>query len=604
VVSLTTAMLAGHKPCLNLQNFQYLATPANVPAQGPPSRNEKIKTESKHLRGTLQAELLNGKPEFSSSAKELLKFHGIYAQQNREKDSNAPENPSTVMIRARVPGGRLSVAQYKAFDDAAQKFGRGSIRLTTRQTIQFHWVAKEDIKGVMKELDSVLLSSQATCGDIVRNVTCALDVVGRPEYHEIQDFAQLLSDHFKSRANAYREIWLDEQPKAPGDEVEPIYGETYLPRKFKIVLTIAGDNSVDLFTNDLGLAATLDQDGKVEGYHVFVGGGAGRSHNAPETFPRQADYLGWVPKADALRFAEAVVTVQRDYGGRSSRKHARLKYLISDMGVGWFKDQVEQRAGKFQDRDPPTWATPNFLGWHKQANGKWALGVHVLAGRIQDRPGYFIRSAVREIVDKYRLPVLLSPDQDIILCDINERDKEAVMRDFHKHHVNPIAPGKAYERSLACVAFPTCGRAIAESERVLGATIASMHQSLKKIGLQDRAPVLRLTGCPNGCARPYTAEIAFVGQMPADKANPGGYYQVYIAGSAVGARLNNLLVEKFPSSKVDQLFDQLFAAWRAHRVGDESFGDFTARFDRRRLNDLLPILRDAGCARIDNPGLA
>eukprot|EP00668_Euglena_longa_P041156 GGOE01054164.1.p1 GENE.GGOE01054164.1~~GGOE01054164.1.p1 ORF type:complete len:549 (-),score=85.54 GGOE01054164.1:275-1921(-) len=545
-----------------------------------------------------------GNLSFSRNSMELLKFHGIYQQQNREKASDVPENPTTLMIRARLPGGRLTVAQYKAFDEVAQKFGHGSLRLTTRQTIQFHWIAKEDIKGVMKELDSVLLSCQAACGDIVRNVTCALDVLGKPEYKEIQDLAQLLSDRFKSSANAYRETWLDEQPQDPAKEVEPLYGETYLPRKFKIAITVAGDNSVDIHTNDLGLAATLGLDGKVNGFHVCAGGGAGRSHNAPETFPRKSDYLGWIEKDDVISFSEAMISIVRDYGGRSNRKHARLKYLITDMGLDWFKDQVERRAGKkFEARTLPTWSATNFLGWNKQQNGKWALGVHLIAGRIQDRPGYFVRSALRHIVDTYRLPVLVSPDQDLILCDINEKDKDAILKEFQRFHVNPFPPTKSHERAMACVSFPTCGLAIAESERALSSIITQMDEALKKVGLQKEAPVLRMTGCPNGCTRPYTAEVALVGQMPADKANPFGYYQVYVAGSAAGARLNNLLVEKFPSSKVDQLFAQMFAAWKANRNPGETFGDFTARFDRKRLNDLLPVVKEAGCTRIDDPGL-
>ena len=601
VAAQNTPSAVSHTPSLETP-----AVPAaGGPPQGPPSRNEKIKKASNHLRGTLKEELLNDKDDFNASSKELLKFHGIYQQKNREKDGGVKENPTTFMIRARVPGGRLSVAQYKAFDDAAEKFGHGSVRLTTRQTIQFHWVAKGDIKGVMKELDSVLLSAQAACGDIVRNVTCALDVLGKPEYQEIQDFSQLISDHFKSRANAYNEVWLDDQPKTKEEESDPIYLDHYLPRKFKIAVTIAGDNSIDLHTNDMGYAATLDASGKVDGYFVYAGGGAGRSHNAPHTFPRHSDLLGWVSKDDALTFGEAVVTVQRDYGGRSDRKHARLKYLMADMGMEWFRDQVEQRVGKkFQAKTPPEWQVSNFLGWNKQQNGKWALGVHVLAGRIQDKPGYFIRTAIREIVDKYRLPVLLSPDQDIILCDINEKDKDAIIKEFQRFHVNPMSPAKAYERSMACVALPTCGLAISESERILGDTTAIMDKALKTVGLQQKAPVLRLTGCPNGCARPYTAEIALVGQMPADDKNPGGYYQVYIAGSAVGARLNNLLVEKFPSSKLPQLFDQMFTAWKANRLGDETFGDFSCRFDRKKFNDMLSVLKEANLTRIDDPSMA
>jgi sulfite reductase beta subunit-like hemoprotein len=603
--SATNAQSVANAPTVDVAASVADVRTATPPPQGPPSRNEKIKKGSNHLRGTLKEELVNGKVDFSSSSKELLKFHGIYQQQNREKDSGVVENPTTFMIRARVPGGRLSVAQYKAFDDAAEKFGHGSIRLTTRQTIQFHWVAKGDIKGVMKELDSVLLSAQAACGDIVRNVTCAPDVLGRPEYTEIQEMAQTISDHFKSRANAYNEIWLDDQPKTPEEESDPIYLDTYLPRKFKIAVTVAGDNSVDLFTNDMSLAATTTANGEVDGYFFYAGGGAGRSHNAPETFPRQADYLGWVPKEDAMRFAEAIVTVQRDYGGRSNRKHARLKYLMADMGADWFKEQVEERVGKrFEQKKAPTWTAPNFLGWNKQHNGKWALGVHVLAGRIQDKPGYFIRSAIRHIVDKYRLSTLISPDQDIILCDVNEKDKDAIIKEFARFHVNPLSPAKAYDRAMACVALPTCGLAISESERMLGATTEIMNKALKKLGLQSKAPVLRMTGCPNGCARPYTAEIAFVGQMPGDKVNPSGYYQVYIAGSSVGTRLNNLLVEKFPGSKMEQLFEQLFTIWKNNRLGDEDFGDFTARFDRRKLNDLLTVIKDSGCTRLDDPSMA
>eukprot|EP01062_Namystynia_karyoxenos_P051007 TRINITY_DN3989_c1_g1_i1.p1 TRINITY_DN3989_c1_g1~~TRINITY_DN3989_c1_g1_i1.p1 ORF type:complete len:620 (+),score=221.07 TRINITY_DN3989_c1_g1_i1:98-1957(+) len=565
---------------------------------GKLARNEKLKSESGYLRGTLKQELNDlSTSGFGKNSTDLLKFHGIYQEQNRDADPKAPSNPAILMLRARISGGRLTPQQYLMYDRLARDYGHGSIRLTTRQTIQFHWLAKGDLKAVFRGLHDVLQGAHGACGDIVRNVTCVPNPFNDPFLDKVEKAARNISEHFKSVSNAYNEIWLDGQQVNPEEEREPIYGDRYLPRKFKIGLTCEGNNAIDVFTNDLALAATKGDSGDVSGWHVYVGGGHGRSHNAPDTWAAQAQHLGWVPAGKMMDVAEAVVKVQRDAGDRANRKHARLKYTVDDNGLDWFRGQVEEYSGvKLEPpgaRPLPEWKVPGYLGWHNQPDGKLALGLHTLSGRIIDKQGQYLRSAIAEAVKKYSLDVELLPDQDIMLKGIPPAAKDDITQLFTKHRVDIRPPAKVYERAMACVAFPTCSLAITESERYLPGILKSMGGLLKKHGFGSEAPVFRITGCPNGCGRPYTAELALVGQEPG-KDPSGGSYQVYVGGAANGTRLAELLVEKWPATKMVPLFDSLFAAWKKNRQSGETFGDFTHRIPRPALNEMLSAVLPAG----------
>ena len=560
---------------------------------GKPSRNEKLKGDSQFLRGTLKEELSDlSKSGFGKTSGDLLKFHGIYQEQNRDSDPKSAANPAIFMLRGRISGGRMTPEQYLMYDNLATKYGHGSIRLTTRQTVQFHWLEKGDLKAVFKGLNDVLSESKGACGDIVRNVTCVPNVFDDPFLKKVEGSAKVISDHFRSHANAYDEIWLDGQQVNADEEREPIYGDKYLPRKFKIALTEEGNNSVDLFSNDLGLAATRSGN-EITGYHIYVGGGHGRSHNAPETWAGHARHLGWIESGKMLDIAESVVKVQRDSGDRSNRKHARLKYTIDDNGLDWFRDQVEKYSG--HRLEPPgtrpikEWKVPSYNGWFKSPDGSWSLGVHCMSGRIIDQQGSFLKSAISQAVDKYKLSVELLPDQDIMLKGIPEDAKDGVTSIFSKNRIDLKPPPKVFERAIACVAFPTCSLAIAESERYLPQLLPRLNVLLKKHGFKDEAPVFRITGCPNGCGRPYTAELALVGQEPA-KDTTGGSYQVYVGGASNGSRLAELLVEKWPASKMSPLMDQLFKVWKDNRIEKESFGDFTHRIPRAQLNDMLTVV--------------
>eukprot|EP01064_Diplonema_japonicum_P031844 TRINITY_DN5829_c1_g2_i1.p1 TRINITY_DN5829_c1_g2~~TRINITY_DN5829_c1_g2_i1.p1 ORF type:complete len:617 (+),score=132.14 TRINITY_DN5829_c1_g2_i1:57-1907(+) len=561
---------------------------------GKPSRNEKLKAESGHLRGTLKEELGNlAKPGFGKTSGDLLKFHGIYQEQNRDMDAKSPANPAIFMLRGRISGGRMTPEQYLMYDKLASQYGHGSIRLTTRQTIQFHWISKGDLKPVFKGLNDVLSESKGACGDIVRNVTCVPNVFNDPFLVEVEKTAKSLSDHFRSSANAYNEIWLDGKQVNVDEERESVYGEKYLPRKFKIGVTAEGNNSIDLLTNDMGISATKGTDGKISGYHVYVGGGHGRSHNAPDTWAGHAQHLGWVEKGKLMDIAESVVKVQRDAGDRSNRKHARMKYTVDDNGLDWIREQVESRSGiKLEPpgaRSIKDWSVPKYTGWHTMQDGSLSLGVHVMSGRIIDQQGSFLKSAIAQAVKKFNLNVELLPDQDIMLKNIPSSAKDEITKIFQQNRVDLKAPPKVFERAMACVAFPTCSLAIAESERYLPHLLPKMNSLLKKHGFKDEAPVLRITGCPNGCARPYTAELALVGQEPA-KDTTGGAYQVYVGGAANGSRLAELFVEKWPAAQMAPLMDQLFSAWKKNRTPGETFGDFTHRVPRTELNDMVKVI--------------
>ena len=539
---------------------------------------EALKRGSRHLRGTLAEELASPEPGFSADAQALLKPHGFYQQKDRDRRGD-PANPPVLMVRGRIPGGRLSAAQYLVWDALAGRYGDNTLRLTTRQSIELHGILKGDAKAALKRLHAALLSAKGACGDVVRNVTQAPNPWKRSGLSQLDRVAESLARRFEARSNAYAEIWLDGERVDPDSESEPLLSEAYLPRKFKIALTAAGENLVDLYTNDLGFAATFDGDGVIDGYFAFAGGGMGMTHNDPTTFPRLADLLGWIPSDQLLPVAEAVVTTQRDHGNRGDRKRARLKYLIASKGLDWFIAEVEERWGRaFEPRDLPVWRTSPVLGWIPRGDGTWALGFHVESGRVADRVGHPLRSALRDLVEGFELPVLITPDQGLILLDILEDDRADIEDILAARGIDPASPSRLHDRALACPALPFCGLAIAEAERVLPEVLAHLDAALTRHGLAERAPVFRMTGCANGCARPYSAELALAGQAP-------GRYALYAGGSEEGDRLAFEVAQKVSLADLPEVFDRLVSAWR--EAGDGAFRDFAARIGADDLRAAL-----------------
>ncbi|TGK07265.1 NADPH-dependent assimilatory sulfite reductase hemoprotein subunit [Leptospira semungkisensis] len=550
------------------------------------SEVEHIKTASQGLRGKIGVAIETGADGFEEDDKQLIKFHGMYQQKDRDrrKDENGDfiENPTSFMIRGRIPGGRLTAQQYAVWDDLADEFGGGALRLTTRQSIQMHTILLKDLKPIMQAVHKVNLSTMGACGDVVRNVTQALNPWGTKELGQLDPVAQLISDHFKYKSSAYAELWLGETQL--NKEIEdPIYGKTYLPRKFKIAITLAGDNSVDIYTNDMGFAATLDANGKIDGYFVFAGGGLGMTHNKPETYPRAADLLGWVPEKDLISVAEGIVTSHRDFGDRTNRKHARLKYVLADKGAEWFRSEVERRSGaKFDtDRQLPKWETPKYLGWTERADGTLALGFHTLSGRIKDFSDRPLKTALRKIIDEFNLNVQVTADQDLVLMGIRKEDRPKLESKLKEFNIDPASPKPLYDRALACPALPTCGLALTESERTFPQLLDSIQKVIDKLDLNDRAPIVRMTGCPNGCARPYSAEIGIVGQQA------GGKYALFFGGNPEGTKVGDYVAKKVAFADIPVQLEKAFSVWKQDGKANESFGEFVERYSLDKFRELL-----------------
>jgi sulfite reductase (NADPH) hemoprotein beta-component/sulfite reductase (ferredoxin) len=547
------------------------------------SKIEILKEESRGLRGTLPEEINSDAARFTGSAENLLKFHGMYQYKDRDKKKPGEESvgpkPFTMMVRGRIPGGRLSWKQWVAWDDIASKYAVAGLRITTRQSLQLHGVLKQNVKPVLQEIHAALSSTTGACGDVVRNVVESVNPWGDPRLAQLNEPATLLSKHFTVASNAYFEIFLDGEPVIEEKE-DRIYGKNYLPRKFKIGITAAGNNSIDIYAQDLGLAATFSHQGELDGYFVLVGGGMGMSHNDSETHPRLAELLGWIPKEALIPVAEAVVFTQRDYGNRENRTFARLKYLLDLRGLAWFKSEVEKVAQlKFEDRPLPAWKTPSYLGWVESRDGTLSLGFHTLSGRLidGDRP---LKSALRHIIEKYQLDVQLSTEQDLILYGIKPQDKREIETWLDTQGLNPLSPRKLFDRALTCVALPTCMKALAESERVGPQVFGQIQELLDRYQLNDKAPTVRITGCPNGCARPYSAEIGIVGQMP-------GLYAIFVGGEPEGQRLSFKIKDKVKTDDLPLVFDKLIGFWKAEGGRDEYLGDFVQRVGAERLGAVL-----------------
>ena len=540
--------------------------------------NEGIKSASNHLRGTIAQDLLDASTgAISDDNQQLTKFHGLYLQDDRdlrtERRRAKLEKAFSFMLRVRLPGGRCTPEQWLVLDRLADENANGSLRLTTRQTFQFHGILKGEVKPLVQGMHTVLLDSIAACGDVNRNVMAPANPERSAVHGAMYDHAKAFSDYALPKTRAYHEIWLDEEIVAGGEpEEEPLYGDTYLPRKFKCGFAIPPSNDVDVYSQDLGFIGIVENDSLV-GYNVTVGGGLGMSHGNEATHPRLADTLGFITCDQVNAVGGAVITTQRDYGDRTERKHARLKYTIEDRGVDWFKAQVEERSGViFQPARPVAFTTiEDPHGWHEGVDGTWFYGLHLLSGRIKDREGWPMKTALREIATLHTGDFRLTPTQNVTISGITPEQKPQIEAILAKHGLD-----KENERSrlrlnaMSCVALPTCGLALAESERVLPEVVERFEGILEAAGLADDAMSLRMTGCPNGCARPYLAEIGFVGKAP-------GKYALYIGAKYNGTRLNRMLSPKVTIDEAVELLTPIIQRYAKERESGEEFGDFCDR---------------------------
>ncbi|HEY4863197.1 MAG TPA: NADPH-dependent assimilatory sulfite reductase hemoprotein subunit, partial [Xanthobacteraceae bacterium] len=536
------------------------------------------KEASAYLRGTLAegvADEITG--AISDDDQQLVKFHGMYLQDDRdlraERSKKKMEKAFAFMLRVRIPGGTLTPAQWLALDEVARLYGNRTLRVTTRQAVQLHGVIKSNLKATLKEIDQVLLDTLAACGDVNRNVMCNPNPYQSRAHAAALALAKAISDHLTPQTTAYREIWLDGEKIAGGDEevVEPIYGKTYLPRKFKTVVAVPPSNDVDVFAHDLGFVAILNGDGEIEGWNVTVGGGMGMTHGEPDTYPRTADVMGFCRNEDVIAIAEAVVTVQRDWGDRSDRKHARLKYTIEDKGLDAFRAEVEKRSHvKLSPARAVTFtSTGDRLGWTEGEDGNHHLTLFVENGRIRNLPDAAHLDGYRKLAEAHKGDFRLTPNQNVIVANVADKDRAAIEAIVTEFGLDRNLSGLR-RNSMACVALPTCGLALAESERYLPDLVTALEERLEAHGLAQEDIVIRMTGCPNGCARPYLAEIGLVGKGP-------GRYNLYLGGAFDGSRLSKLYAEDIEHEAIIKALEPLFAAYARLRANGEPFSEFLLR---------------------------
>jgi len=553
---------------------------------GERSGVEILKEQSQHLRGTVGETLESDASRFSEGEYQLLKFHGVYQQEDRDRRALARkqgrEKEWIMMIRAKIPGGVLTPEQYLAFDDIAERYANNTLRVTTRQCFQLHHVGKVNLKRTIREINDALVTTLGACGDVERNLMAcpAPDQTGAAS--EVQRYAHMLSDHSLPSTRAYHEIWLDhEKLVSTEQEIEPLYGDTYLPRKFKAGLAVEGDNCIDVYSQDIGMVAHLEG-ARLAGFTVLVGGGMGMTHTDKATHPRTGDPICFVEPDDMLDTFLTILRIQRDNGDRKNRRHARMKYLVEDRGLDWFREEMERRLGRrLAPPRPLHWeGTGDHVGWRQQHDGRWFLGVFVENGRIQDVGGFRYKTAFREMAKRFKPGIVLSPSQNVLFTDIEE-DKRSTVENLLRDHGVLLAGelSKALRHSMACPAVPTCGLALAESERALPSVIRRIEATLSELGLADERLSVRMTGCPNGCARPYLGDIGFVGRTI-------GKYQMYVGGDFEGTRLNELLADMVPGNQLAERLRPLFLLFREEREPDEGFGDFCHRIGIDRLRSV------------------
>ncbi len=536
-----------------------------------PTDNERIKLESNFLRGSLaEAFADTSTGDIPADEQQLIKFHGTYLQDDRDRrlalKKEGKEKAWSFMLRLRMPGGSITPAQWLALDALSSKYGNETLKLTTRQTVQIHGVLKQDMKSTMQEIHRVAMDTLATCGDVARNVTASGYAEQSAIHAEAHKLADLISSELLPKTHAYCEIWLDEQRvfTSQGEE-EPLYGKTYLPRKFKIGIAVPPSNDIDVLTNDLGLISIVEE-GLLVGYDIVAGGGMGCTHGNPSTFPRLADVIGFCQPDQVLDVAKAVLLLQRDYGDRTDRKHARLKYTIADRGLEWFRETLKDYLG---------WTLEEPRSFHFDSTGDTfssspdSRTIYVEGGRISDREGYELRSAIREIARIHRGDFFLTANQNLLIAGINAQSSLQIDAIIERHRLNSRHSGMRLN-SIACTSLPTCPLALAESERFLPGLLDEIEKSLVELGLDQEPIVTRMTGCPNGCARPYVAELGFVGRAP-------GKYNVWLGGSHEGTRLGRLYKESVKAEELPGLVRDLLASFRETRQRGEYFGDWAWR---------------------------
>jgi sulfite reductase (NADPH) hemoprotein beta-component len=541
------------------------------------SPDETLKYNSDYLRGTIDTSLLDrisGGVKFEDN--KLMKFHGIYQQDDRdirdERRRQKLEPAYTFMVRVRLPGGVCTTEQWLKIDDLARKHGGDTIRLTTRQTFQFHWVIKEDLRPTIQGLHDVLLDTVAACGDDSRGVMCTSDPEDSDVHAEVARLSKELSDHVIPKTHAYHEIWYGDERVASSENEEPFYGRTYLPRKFKVGFVVPPSNDIDVYTQDLGFIAIAGPNG-VEGFNVAIGGGMGRTDNDDETYPRIANVIGYIPKELLIPCADAVMGTQRDYGNRQVRKLARFKYTVDYKGLDFIVGEIETRLGRKLEPARPVTLNSNGdqFGWRKTDKGRWNVGVFIQNGRVKNDGDYRLMDGLRAIAQAHSGKFRLTPNQNLIIADIEEQDRPAIEASLNEYGIDPTGSASVLRlNSIACVALPTCPLSMAEAERYLPDLIGKIDPLLEKHGLAEEPITIRMTGCPNGCARPYVAEIAFTGRAP-------GKYNVYLGGGFHGERLNTLYRENIGEAVILETLDGLFARYAAERTAGEHFGDFVMR---------------------------
>ncbi|NTX12933.1 assimilatory sulfite reductase (NADPH) hemoprotein subunit [Myxococcus sp. CA056] len=542
----------------------------------PLSEVEHIKANSRLLRGTLAESLADPVTgAISTPDASLIKFHGSYQQDDRdlreERRQQKLEPDYSFMLRTRLPGGVCTAAQWLVMDGLAREHANGTLRITTRQAFQLHGILKGDLKPTIARINAALIDTLAACGDVNRNVLCNPNPVDTRVHEVVYGWAVRLSEHLLPKTRAYYELWLDEEKVAGGEE-EPLYGATYLPRKFKAAVAVPPENDVDLFAQDLGYIAIIE-DGVLQGFNVAVGGGLGATHGDANTFPRLADVLGFVPPEQMLAVAEEVLKIHRDYGDRGNRKRARLKYVLEDRGVAWFTEELERRLGfKLEPTRPFTFEhNGDRFGWREGHDGRWHLTLHLDSGRVADRPGALHLTGLREIAQVHAGDFRLTPNQNLVIAGVPPESKEHIDALVRAHGLESFRTASPLRRNaLACVALPTCALAMAEAERYLPTFVERVEGRLQAHGLQDANILLRITGCPNGCARPYLAEIGLVGKAP-------GRYNLHLGGDARGQRLNRLVRENIDEATILSVLEPLFAAYASERQQGEGFGDYLVR---------------------------
>jgi sulfite reductase (NADPH) hemoprotein beta-component len=541
------------------------------------THNEVIKEANPTLAGTIANTLADPSLDrFAEDDVQFLKFHGIYQQDDR--DLRKTQKTFIMMIRGRIPGGVMSPRQWRVFDDLATQYGNNTLRVTTRQSIQFHGVVKSGLGPLIKKVNEALLSTLAACGDVNRNVTASPTPADTRVRQQVFEDCHRVAMALAPRTEAYHSIWIDgvqlnlEDPKSR-EFVDPLYGKQYLPRKFKTAFVVPPVNDMDIFTNDLGFIAVVEND-QLVGYNLCVGGGMGRSHGNEQTYPRLADVIGFFRPEHLLEVAKAVLTIHRDFGDRADRKHARLKYVVAERGVDWTRAEVERRVGiKLESiRQFQFTTTGDLYGWHKAVDGRWFLTLFVESGRVKDVDNHQLKTALRKLADRFEaIEFRLSANQNVILANIVEVDKAPIEAVLAEHGIRTDKQATVlHAASLACPALPTCGLALAESERMLPGLIDRIEALCAEVGLAGEEIIIRSTGCPNGCARPYMAEIAFVGKAP-------GRYQVWLGGNTAGTRLNRVWKDVVKDGDIVNELRPVLSRYVQERQLGERFGDWCDR---------------------------